>query len=149
MSEQGMKPTDVSSIARPVEVVELKHLRTVDGGLVYVRCEAVDELVAMESHGNPGEHAPNDEAPLTLQQKHARAKKNLDEAAAVVHLGTSFVSGDAIVRPAFHYDEAHSVPGSIPWRYVSVEDKVLIVNTVLRLTGYGGAEDARFPRRNG
>jgi hypothetical protein len=149
MNEQGLKPTDVSKIARPVEVVQLKHLRTEDGEPVCVRCEAVDELVAMESNGNPGEHAPIDEAKLTLEQKRARAKKNLDEAAAVVHLGTSFVSGDSIVRPAFHYDEAHAVPGSIPWRYVSVEDKVLIVNTVLRLTGYGGAEDARFPRRNG
>ena len=35
---------------------------------------------------------------------------------ALVHNGTSFVNGDAIVRPAFHCDDAHAVPGSVAWR---------------------------------
>lgn len=148
MNEQGLKPTDVSKIARPVEVVQLKHLRTEDGEPVCVRCEAVDELVATESHGLPGDRPPVDEKKLSAEQRRERTKENLEQARAIVHHGTSFVSGDAVVRPAFHYDDTDAVPGSVPWRFLSMADKVTVVNTVLRLSGYGGAEDARFPRRD-
>lgn len=148
MSEHGMKPTDASEIALPVEVVELKHLRTNDGGPVFVRCEAVDELVAMETQGLPGERPPIEQKELTPDQKRARAKKNFEEAAALVHNGTSFLNGDDVVRPAFHCDDAHAVPGSVAWRHLSVEDKVRVINGITRVSGYGGAEDVRFPRRN-
>jgi len=101
-----------------------------------------------EQFALPGERGSLDEqdAPETPESKRANAKKLLDRSPGLIHAATALVAADGReVRPAFHCDEAHAVPGSIPWRLMSLGDKLRVITACLDLSGFGGAADSKFP----
>jgi hypothetical protein len=138
--------TRASNVKRPVAIVELKHLRTLDTDEpVRVRVELVDELVLQDATKSlPGASpaGPHDDVvdsevkpDETLEVRRMKAL-----APAILEVCTSFDGDDGReVRPAFYWNPAVAVPGSIPGRYLRVEDLTALVHTALRLGGYLGA----------
>ena len=137
------KVSRAGDIALPVCDVTLKHLQDTAGQPVVVRCEAVDEVVMAETFGLPGV--------VQAQAVPDKDKRNvrylIETGPMLVHSGTA-LRGKAEgewVRPALHADDAHAVPGSVPWRLLRIEDKALVVEAILTLSGYGGAALPSFP----
>jgi hypothetical protein len=136
-----------SEIALPVRLVELKDLKTKAGDPVRVLCERRDELFVQEQFALPGERGSLDEpaAPDTPESKRENAKKLLDRSPVLIHSATVLIGADGReVRPAFHCDEAHAVPGSFPWRLMSLGDKLRVITAILDESGFGGAADSKF-----
>ena len=130
-----LKPTVASEIALPVRLVELKDLKTNDGAPVRVLCERRDELFVQEQFALPGERGSVDEPATaeTPEAKRENAKRLLDRAPGLIHAATALVGADGReVRPAFHCDEAHAVPGSFPWRLMSLGDKLRVITASTR-----------------
>jgi hypothetical protein len=146
------KATDVRQVRLPIETVELAHLRTLDDQPVSVECEGVDEIVITgilktlpgdrvellrqrkEQAKQADEQPPQDAAVL-----HERAKIFDDYGPALIEAGTLLRMGEEEVRPAFYFDPAKPRhPNSIPGRLLRLEDKMKLVSTVMRLSGYGG-----------
>lgn len=140
--DPDLKPTVASEIALPVRLVELKHLKTQSDAPVRVRCEAVDEVVLADLFGLPGLVDAQ-----KIAEKDERHVRYLIEAGpALIHAATALSASDGSeIRPAFHADEAHAVPGSVPWRMLRFEDKAIVVETILSCSGYGGAASPSFP----
>ena len=149
-----MEPTRAADVVLPVEVVTLVHLKSRNGEPVRVRCEAVDEVVITTlldalPGGRPPTLASGDDSPeatrenLRLFNQHGPP---LIEVATVLDDGNG---GE--VRPAFWFDpnkprHAQSLPG----RILRLEDRVLLAQSILRLSGYlGGAAGADFHGTNG
>lgn len=148
MSENHQRPTVASDIALPVEIVELERLKTKAGEPVRIQCEAVDEMIATEPYGLPGARVPVEDSQRV--SKRDRIAETLAKAPPIIHAGTVLINADGSeIRPAFHCDEAHAVPGSIPWRLVCVPDKLKVVYSIMSLSGYGGAAEHRFSGGDG
>jgi hypothetical protein len=139
--------TRAEDIALPTKLVTLLHLKKRDGSPVVVLCESVDELTLSKIYGMPGER------PLAGKESDpVKVIEFMDSVApSLVHAATAFAGSDgrATVRPAFHFDDAHAVSGSIPGRFLRVEDKLLILNAILENSGLGGAADSRFSAGDG
>jgi len=149
------RATDVGAVRLPVEVVELLHLKTRDGQPVRVECEAIDELVVTQLL----ETLPGDTVERIRMREQQKARGNAAEPAtllsrakvferyapALIETGTLLRDADGKeVRPAFWFDpDRPRHPLSIPGRLLRFEDKVLLVETVTRLSGYGGGAAAQ------
>lgn len=143
------KVTNAFDIELPIKVVELEHLKTRSGDRVKVLCEAVDELEAVKAFGMPGEHAGGVNASTTAIE----VVDIMDKIApSLLHGATALADGDGnpTIRPAFHFDDDHKVPGSIPARYLRLSDKILLITAILNNSGLGGAvPEAQFPAGDG
>lgn len=148
--ETERRPTVASEIALPPALpehllVELADLKTKDGGPVYVGCDRPDPLHVLERYGLPGTD-PKDADANSPAARMRRVSFVLNGCADLVHRYTSLGLADGTtLRPAFHCDEAHAVSHSIPWDRVTLNDKLAVVNALLRLGGFGGAAAAEFP----
>lgn len=141
------KPTVASEIVLPPTelLLELAQLKTAAGSPVQVLCERLDPIFVLEHYGLPGEY-PKEEGKSAKGRDVDAIASMLRAAAELVHAGTTLSGIDgAFVHPAFHCDEAHAVPGSLSWNRVPVEDRLRVVNAILRLSGFGGAAPAAFP----
>lgn len=147
-----LKPTMASEIEPPVRrksaLVELRDLRTKQGEPVFVRCDRPDPQVVLEHFALPGAY-PKDRnaASSPVKERVGNVMRMIESAPALVHRCTAFAGADgADVIPAFHCDDAHAVPGSQPWDELSIGDQLLVLNTFMDLSGFGGAADgAEFP----
>lgn len=147
MSEPNTpQPTLASEIELPIRAVELKHLRTRDGKPVVVFVEGRDELWVKEQLGLPGD-VPGEPKSSAEKDQHTRSLLNV--AAPLIHQLTWLSGASGPIRPAFHCDESHAVPGSVPWAMVRLADKLAVVTTLLDLCGCGGAAEARFSGEDG
>jgi hypothetical protein len=150
MENDNATPTQVDDIVMPVEMVELQHLKTRAGNPVRVRVEAVHELVIARILGAlPGsrDKAPDEtgEGP-TLPD----AEEMNSYSEPLIEAASSLVDYDGSeVRPAFYFNEnsPNRHPRSVPGRMLRLEDRTLLVTTILRLSGYSGgaADEASFP----
>lgn len=138
-------------VALPVTVVELVHMKLTDGSPVRVRCEAVDEMVMLELFGLPGASPPaaGDEDATSATDSTVEVKALMAMAPPLVHDATVLLLGDREVRPAFHCDDSHATPGSIPWRMVQIADKQKVVVGILQNSGARGAAEASFSGGDG
>jgi hypothetical protein len=146
--ETELKPTVASEIVLPVRpkflLIELNDLFTATGARAVVRCDRCEEVLILRHLGLPGARPgiKVDEG----EQKVSQVEFILRNCAPVVHTATSFATSDGgEVRPAFHCDEEHAVPGSVPWDLTSLSDKLGVIQGLLELSGFGGAANATFP----
>lgn len=145
--------TNVQDVVLPTVVVELRHLRTRAGEPVRVRCEAVDELVIVDTmRGLPGLKVKSVDDGMGTPTDSDSAMEHVRELArlapALIEAGTSLAGADGDVRPAFTFGSSGLDPRAIPGRMLRVEDKVALVDAILRCSGYlpGGPADAgAFP----
>lgn len=149
------QPTRAEDVLLPVEVVELKHLVTRSGEPVRVLCGGVDEVVIQAvMRVLPGAHPPafdDGEQGAGAGESEAYAESLKRIAVPLLEAGTAFSDGNGgEVRPAFYWDPAKRVPGSIPGRLLRLEDIDRLVTATLRAGGYvapaagGGPEDGSF-----
>lgn len=147
--------TRADEVAVPLEVVELAHLRTKNGDPVRVLCGGADELVLQRvMRALPGSHPPalEDDAG-TGEEAETQVEHLKLVAPALLEAGTAFSDGaGGEVRPAFWWDPAKRVPGSVPGRLLRIEDLSALVTAVLRASGYvaapgGGPESGAFHGR--
>lgn len=147
--------TAVGDIALPFENVTLKHLKTAVGAPVVVRVEPRSQLAIYEVMKKlPGEVPPNADLDHAMQDQSFATdllKQSMAAAEHVIEMTTSFVDGDGnTVSPAFwfHPEAKHAL--SIDGRYLHDEDRLLLLRSALRQTGYLTGEedkstDASFP----
>lgn len=141
-----LKPTMASEIVvrgRPrSKLIELPELTTADGSPARVQCDRLEETFILRNLGLPGARAGAEKLDRVAQLE------AMLKSAPIVHAGTAFAGPDGgEVRPAFHCDEAHAVPGSVPWDSLSFDSKLEVMNTLLELGGFGGAAAHQFPAR--
>lgn len=152
MSEQSI--TSVESIQLPTMIVELVHLKTRDGSPVRVQCESIDELKLVDivkswpglSVPLPAESVPNVPPEEQVRMVSIMAPSVI-EAGTVLHR-----LGGGEVRPAFYFGDTAPNPQSIPGRMLRASDIVLLVEGVLRCSGYmkgGPADSGSFHGRDG
>jgi len=135
--EQGAGVTRATDVAVPVVVVELLHMRTTSGEPVRVLCGGADELVLHKAVGLPGGRPPTLEDDAGPRDAEADVEHLKRVAVPLLEAGTAFSDGNGgEVRPAFYWDPAKRVPGSIPGRLLRVEDLERLVTGVLRAGGY-------------
>ena len=146
--------TRAADVALPVEVVELKHLRTLDGGPVRVLCGGCDELViqavvkVLPGAFPKGLESDEDDAGTGVDLSHAERLKAI--AVPLLEAGTAFSDGNGgEVRPAFYWNPEKRVAGSINGRMLRIEDLDRLVVAVLRAGRYvaapgGGPESGDF-----
>lgn len=145
--------TNVGDVMLPTSVVELKHLRTRTGQPVRVRCEAVDELVVVETMRTlPGLKVKSVDdgmgTPIDSDSAFEQVRELARLAPALIEAGTSLAGADGDVRPAFTFGSGTGDPRALPGKMLRVEDKVALVEAILRCSGYlpGGPADAgSFP----
>ena len=140
--------TGAGDVALPVVEVTLKHLKTTAGLPVVVGCCLVSELtMAGILNALPGlSGAPSVEVPEDAAAAAALASQAMAVAPAVIEAGTFLGGpGGTQVRPAFTWRDP---PGeSIPGRYLRDDDKMALLEAILRVSGYiqEVAEEASFP----
>lgn len=143
------KVTSAADIQLPEELVELVVLKKRDGSPVVVKCERIDELTMFKLlKGLPG---------LSIQEGIPVEKSDEEKVeevykvcAMLVEHGTALVNdAGEEVRPAFW--SSAPIPGSVPYKLLSVKDAALIYNSIMRLSGYaeGVVDEASFPGGDG
>lgn len=145
--------TKASDIALPIEVVELKHLRTKSGEPVKVLCGGADELVLQRvTKRLPGLDVPKMDDDLGQQPSDVESVASMLKAMApaILEAGTALAADDGKeIRPAFYWDSKNAVSGSISGNLLRLEDLNTLVTAVLRAGGYLPAQevqaDATFP----
>jgi hypothetical protein len=151
MSDQA---TVVSEVALPVEVVTLKHLKTRSGEPVRVLIENRDHMRFYDATKTLPGFGPRDTtAEEAVAQDPALAeemvRQNLAFAEPLIELCTVLVDEQGReVIPAFWFDPAKPRhPQSLPGRVLHEEDKVEMLNAILRVGGFlgGPAAEVSFP----
>lgn len=138
-----MDPTsDPDEVKYPVELVELMDLKTKSGEPFRVYAERVPEEVLVNiMRMLPGDSpaalpTPEDAPEVAAERKESAVRKWLGWAPHLLPQGTFLVFADGReVRPAFYFEGA-SVTHSIPGRYLSARDRSLLMNAILRLSGW-------------
>jgi len=147
------KATVVSDVVLPVEIVALKHLKTKAGTPVMVRCENRDHMKFYDATKSLPGLKPRDamaEDPVIGDPALAEqlARESLAFCEPLIELCTVLYDEHGNeVSPAFWFDPAkprHSL--SLPGRVLNEEDKLAMLNAILRVGGYvgGAAESAGF-----
>lgn len=139
--------TSVDDVDLPVRLVELASLKTKAGAPVRVQCERIDELaIASIAKAWPGAH------PSGMHNEDVRStEEQLVEvnklAAPLISAATVLLAADGSeVRPAFYFGDKPHGSKAINGRLLKQGDRVLLLTTILELSGYGGAADnATFP----
>lgn len=152
MSEQKVAFTGAGEIELPVEDVVLtgKALRRKGGAPLVVRCEFIEEDVLLRAVESTPGHAPT----MGVPEKKSlidTTRGLLKYAPGLITAGCVLVDENGVEqRPAFHFG-ADPHDGSLPGRFLSTPEKLVLLMTILRLSGYvGGAADSiRFPDRDG
>lgn len=145
-----MDATKAADVALPIEVVELKDLRTKDGSPVKVVCEKVPETLILQiTMGLPGvgpqEGIKKKPEKRTPEEALKEIEMSLPVINPMIEAGTAFVGDDGqLSRPAFWFSEPK--PGAIDGRYLSLEDKNALGIVIAKLSGYVAKEvdDASF-----
>lgn len=144
-----MRPTVVSEVVLPVRLVALEYLHTTSGEPVQVQCEAVGPLAMLDVlKGLPGGHPRRVGETGELEPAPVDPAEQMrifnEYAPAMIEAGTTLTAPDGgEVRPAFYFDPnapRHAL--SLPGRMLAESDKVLLVTTIMELSGYGGAAEA-------
>jgi hypothetical protein len=138
----------VGDIALPVDVLELKHLKTKDKQPVRVQVESVDQLTLMRLVGPPGSRPEESRDGDKSPEEQLQAIGTLHEyGRKLIEMATCFVmeTGEE-VRPAFWFDpNTPRHPLSIPGRLLHFEDVTDTIIAILRVSGYlGGAAEETF-----
>lgn len=142
-------PTRASEVVLPIELVTLSRLKARGGISVVVGCESVDELVlARILQSWPGERPPS---AMATKPTPDEVLARIDLIAPQLIEAATFLEGDdgEEVRPAFWFTTR--VKGAIPGRLLREEDKILLVQAIMRAGGYmdaadgGAAESGAFP----
>lgn len=134
--------TNAHEIDLPIEVVELKHLKTKSGEPVRVLCGGVDELVLQRiTKTLPGAHVPkmlDGDLPSQTDEQVINMVEGIKAIAPLLlESGTAFSDGNGgEVRPAFYWDATKAVSGSINGRLLRIEDLNELVTAILRAGGY-------------
>lgn len=141
MSEPApLAPTRAEDVVEPFIIVELVHLRTKGGDPVRVRCDKMDEMDLAKIYGLGGLNGE------VLTGEQVQAALNAGGWATIIHAATALADADGnpTVRPAFYFDEEHRKPGSLPARYLRLDDRLAIISGVQAVSGLGGADEASF-----
>jgi hypothetical protein len=141
-----MDVTKAEDVAIPTRIVTLQYLKTKSGEPVKIYCEPIDELTLAKMYGMPGLRSADGDK---LRERDPMEVMRIAEAMTpeLIHAGTALADaeGNPTIRPAFHFDDAHKVQGSIDARFIRLEERLSLVNAVLELSGVGGAaKEASF-----
>lgn len=142
--------TRASDVALPIEIVTLEHLRTLAGEPVQVRCEMLDEVTMADLLGPPGARPSQageaaDDPEISAGLDDTKIRRINDSAPILLPAATALLGDDgALIRPAFYFTDAQKVPGAIDGRYLRLADRALLVSSILKLSGLGGAAGAEF-----
>lgn len=149
--EPKVASTAAGDITLPVQDVTLtgRALKRKDGAPLVVRVEFIEEerlLSIIESA--PG-HATVLGAPRTADEREniETARALLKYAPGIIAASCALVGPDGSEqRPGFHFG-ADPHDGSLPGRFLTTPEKLTLLMTSLRVSGFAGgpADDMRFP----
>ena len=134
--------TVASRVKPPTRYVTLKYLFDADGLPLVVGCDPVSDDALFERLGLPGLRPPTVDDGTTPVEVQRRESRLVMEAA--VEGGTFLTDEEGRqVRPAFTFG-TEAKPGSLPGRWLRMEDLVALATAVLQAGGYvsGGPADA-------
>jgi len=131
-----MQPsTQPEDVARPVELVTLRDLKTLDGTAVTVYVERVAEEALVDIMRQlPGEVPIEARADEDEAGREQRARRWLGWSQPLIERGTFVVLGDGTqVRPGFSWNgSGAAMRGSD----LSAHDRTLLMTAILRLSGW-------------
>jgi hypothetical protein len=148
-----LEPSDSGEdAAAPVVLVELKDLKTRAGSPFRVYVERIPEEVLVDVMRQlPGDHPPEALAAVKDPDgKEASVRKWLGWAPALIERGTFLRRQDGHeTRPAFYFGAP--VPGAVRGSYLTAQDRTLIMNAILNMSGWTreAAAPASFHGRDG